>query len=214
MRFALSLGMLSILAIILSAVLPAISAGNAVLAQEESETEPAGSAVNPAGGSAGQDDATDSLWGTMEETELESTPGLIISDPVKDAIASMSSEEFAENAQMIESLLRNPDVQELLKYEEVRDLAATLLRDAANFAVEDPDLTGKILETMGVNKNVIFVFYAVLQTIEANKEAKGDFQEFLDSEEGKKLINTLLENLDQETIDQLLVGFNEALVQQ
>ena len=210
-RFVFCAGILSCLALVLPTAMPASARGgrSLVFASEQNEEPAAG--ANDTAGEIEDDLLADLASGITGETELDHTPGLIISGNVEELIASMSSDEIAEYAQMIESILRNPDFQSLLQYEEVRDLAVTLFGNALNFAVEDPGTTQKILETLGLNRGAILLLYEVLGTMEENKKTTDAIQAFLDTKEGQMLTQALLDNLSKEQLDQMLVDLNKAL---
>lgn len=186
--------------LIACAVFMASALGTAAIGSEIEETEAAA--------------AVSGAEAAVSETESDFPVDQDVADQVNQALAAMDQSEVAEYAKLIESVLRNPDFQDLLKYEEVRDLLMTLLKNVLSFSEEDPELTAKILETLGVDERAVYVFYEILQTYGENKETIDSIASYLETDEGKQLTNAILENFDQEEINQMLDDFNQMMAQQ
>ena len=141
----------------------------------------------------------------------ESDPMLLLPEDVRQTLNSLDPDEVTSYVIMIDRILKNPDFQSMLQYDEVRDLIVTLIHNGLNMAQEDPVMTYKILTTLGVDKRMIAIFFMILQERAGNPEATEFLSEFMRSENGAKLINRILESFDDETILKLLDEFQSTL---
>ena len=139
-----------------------------------------------------------------------SIPMELLPEDIQQTLQSLDAEEITEYAIMIERILKNPDFQSMMQYDEVRDLLVTLVHNALDMASEDPILTGKVLETMGVNRNMIIFFYAILEA-RSNSEVPEEIENFLLSDKGHELTKLISQTLDPATLDQLLSIYGDAL---
>ena len=133
-------------------------------------------------------------------SDLQGIAGMVLTDDMLKELNGMSAEETEEYIEMLQKVLLNPDFQSLFEYEEVRDLAVTLVKNALQFSSDDPETTNKILETMGVDRRLIILFFAVLQGWQENKDVSNKALEFLATEQGRMLAKMMLESIDQQTI--------------
>lgn len=158
------------------------------------------------------DAATHVAVGALTEDQVQDLSILsLLPEEEREALESLNAEQLSEYAVVIERIVTNPDFQSLMKYEEVQDLVVTLTNDALNLAAEEPEMTDQILETLGVNRNVILVFFELMEVLNENQETTAAIRQFLLSEEGRNLIGTVLDNLDQETIDRMTETFKSQL---
>ena len=139
-----------------------------------------------------------------------SIPMELLPEDIQQTLQSLDAEEITEYAIMIERILKNPDFQSMMQYDEVRDLLVTLVHNALDMASEDPILTGKVLETMGVNRNMIIFFYAILEA-RSNSEVPEEIENFLLSDKGHELTKLISQTLDPATLDQILSIYGDAL---
>ena len=203
-KAALLAGVLLCFVMMLAAVLR--DRGMVAFGSEESE----GSARTEAIAGGGTDSAqTKAAVGNETETEtegedivsdLQGIAGMVLTDDMLKELNGMSAEETEEYIEMLQKVLLNPDFQSLFEYEEVRDLAVTLVKNALQFSSDDPETTNKILETMGVDRRLIILFFAVLQGWQENKDVSNKALEFLATEQGRMLAKMMLESIDQQTI--------------
>ena len=203
-KAALLAGVLLCFVMMLAAVLR--DRGMVAFGSEESE----GSARTEAIAGGGMDSAqTEAAARNEIETETEGEgiasdlneiAGMVLTDDMLKELNGMSAEETEEYIEMLQKVLLNPDFQSLFEYEEVRDLAVTLVKNALQFSSDDPETTNKILETMGVDRRLIILFFAVLQGWQENKDVSNKALEFLATEQGRMLAKMMLESIDQQTI--------------
>ena len=146
----------------------------------------------------------------LHTDETESSPMLLLPEDVRQTLNSLDPEEITEYAIMIERILKNPDFQSMMQYDEVRDLLVTLVHNALDMATEEPEMTSKVLETLGVNRNLIIFFYAILEA-RANSELPDEIQQFLMSDKGHELMDLISKSIDPETLKQLMDVYQEAM---
>ena len=139
-----------------------------------------------------------------------SIPMELLPEDIQQTLQSLDAEEITEYAIMIERILKNPDFQSMMQYDEVRDLLVILIRNSLDMAAEEPELTSKVLETMGVNRNLILFFYMILEA-SSNSEVPGEIQQFLLSDEGHELMGLISKTLDPETMKDLMNVYQEAM---
>ena len=158
------------------------------------------------------DAATQIAIGALSGDKVQNSSLMsLLPEEAKETLNSLDAEEISEYAVIIERIVTNPDFQALMKYDEVKDLVVTLTNNALNMAEEEPEMTNKILETMGVNRNVILVFFELLDARSQNQETTAAIRQFLLSENGSRFIDTVLDNLSQETVDKLMETFKSQL---
>ena len=131
-------------------------------------------------------------------------PLLLLPEDVRQTLNSLDAEEITSYVIMIDRILKNPDFQSMMQYDEVRDLIVTLVHNGLNMAQEEPEMTTKILTTLGVDKRIIAIFFVILQERAGNPEAAEMLSEFMKSEEGAQMINQVLQILDTETVEKLM----------
>ena len=139
----------------------------------------------------------------MSETAAESGTGdfELFTKEMEDTIASMSIEEIRENVETVTNLLSSPEVQDLFQYEEVRDLAETVLERGLELAVNEPEMTSKILETLGVSKEGVYLYLMLTQK---GGEAADLVSQFSESEEGKQILDKVQELASDEQVNSLV----------
>ena len=130
-----------------------------------------------------------------------SADSVFFSKEMEDAIASMSVEEIRESLDAVTGLLSSPEVRELLEYEEVRDLAETVLKRMLDLAVNEPELTSKVLETLGVSKEGVYLYLKLSQT---GGEAAEVVSRITESEEGRQVLDKAQELASDEKVRSLL----------
>ena len=75
----------------------------------------------------------------------------------------MDMEELETDLNMISALLESEDFKSLMSYQEVRDLLELCLEKTAEFVLAEPDLTGKICETLGVSPSTVQLIVEMLR---------------------------------------------------
>ena len=213
LKSALTAGVLLCFLAVAAAVCPALLGGSLTVSGEEAFAQTEAFDV---GGETGS--VQTEAFGFAGETETESGGimseagdilGLVLPDEMMGELEAMPAEEIAEYIELIQAVLLNPEFQSLFEYEEVRDLAVTLVGNALRFASREPETTNKILETMGVDRRVIILFFALLKGMEENKEVPEKVVEFLTSKEGAALVDMMLTNIDQETIEKAVESLDD-----
>ena len=134
---------------------------------------------------------------------------VFFSKEMEDAIASMSVEEIQEKVEAVTELLSSPEVRELLEYEEVRDLAETVLKRVLDLAVNEPELTSKVLETLGVSKEGVYLYLKLSQT---GGEAAEVVSRITESEEGRQVLDKAQELASDEKVRSLLGNWYQDLL--
>lgn len=157
---------------------------------------------------------TEDAAGTGSEVQAEAIsrladalPDNLMPPEMKEELASLDMNEIMEYSVMIQKVLTNPDFQSLLQYDEVQRLLSTLMDNALNFAKNDPALTKKILETLGVDEKLVLVFYGVLEAIRSGAVTE-DIDRLLQSEEGQALVEIIVQNVKPEQIEMLVDTLN------
>ena len=72
-------------------------------------------------------------------------------------------EELREYYRQFESVIQSDEFQNLIEYEEVRDLITALVDKGVDFAIEDPDLAQKILITAGMDEKIVSLLPLLLE---------------------------------------------------
>jgi len=120
---------------------------------------------------------------------------------MEDVIASMSPEEIMECVNSVTSILMSDEVQDLLKYPEVKDLAQTVMERMLDMAVTEPELTSEILETMGVSREAVYLYVKIVEETNMTGSA---LTEFAGSEGGQQVIKKAKELASDEQVRSLL----------
>ena len=144
--------------------------------------------------------------GSSDENTLTA---FLLPDEARQMLNSLDEETMREYALIIDRILRNPDFQSLMQHQEVQDLISLLIQNGLKTAQEEPELTTQVLETLGLDSRVIALFYEVLKVYENNSETAQKVQDFMQTEEGRTLLNTILTTFTPETIETLLRSYNE-----
>jgi hypothetical protein len=144
--------------------------------------------------------------GSSDENTLTA---FLLPDEARQMLNSLDEETIREYALIIDRILRNPDFQSLMQHQEVQDLISLLIQNGLKTAQEEPELTTQVLETLGLDSRVIALFYEVLKVYENNSETAQKVQDFMQTEEGRTLLNTILATFTPETIETLLQSYNE-----
>ena len=178
---------------------------------KETHEQPETEVAFEGAGDIGFEDAVD--YGDGDTGLSISFNDLNLSDDMKNELNSMSREDLLGYIKMIEAVIMNPDFNSLMQYQEVRDLIVTLAGNALDFAEEDPDLTEQILETMGVDRRAVLVFYTLLDARKNNPENVEQIKDFLTNEKSKEIFENVMGMRDEETVAQLADDFNEKLLE-
>ena len=184
-------------------------------AVEPEEAEVARSAVEPdeaeAARSAVEPDERETA-GTVTETESEislgdtvsglyevllavseSEAGKLLPEDLVEEFLSLDPEELAEYVDLAVNVYKSPDFQELMAYDEVRDLAVTLIQNGLNLASDEPKLADMVLQTLGVDRRIIGVFFYLLEAGKEHPEIVEEVGKLVHSEEAKQLMSLLIE---------------------
>ena len=123
---------------------------------------------------------------------------------IRKELESLDYKEVSDAVMLIEKILLSDDFQSLFSYDEVRDLTITLIHNSLDFAYQEPELTNRILETLGINRRVILVLYGLLESREQNKYITEGIRLFLESDKGNDLIDLLMKYFNEEDLSLLL----------
>ncbi len=123
---------------------------------------------------------------------------------IRKELESLDYKEVSDAVMLIEKILLSDDFQSLFSYDEVRDLTITLIHNSLDFAYQEPELTNRILETLGINRRVILVLYGLLESREQNKYITEGIRLFLESDQGNDLIDLLMKYFNEEDLSLLL----------
>ncbi len=214
---ALAAGLLS--CILLAVPAAASSPGEDSIPASKSETESMQDAdAESEAGSMQDADAeseTESLPDLVMETVSESIRGneekikemlnSLYTDKMREEVLSMSLTDITRAAEKIKNIISNPDFKSLFGYADVRELTAMLIHNALNFASDEPDLTKEILDTMGIDRKVVLIFFAMLDACKNHTHLTGDIWKYINSEDGKILIEDLSYELSQGSMGENLV---------
>ena len=115
-------------------------------------------------------------------------------------------EELREYYRQFESVIQSDEFQNLIEYEEVRDLITALVDKGVDFAIEDPDLAQKILITAGMDEKIVSLLPLLL---EKGSKAGEALEAFKQSEEGKAILDSLnvSVDVDREALTKALLEF-------
>lgn len=130
---------------------------------------------------------------TKVEEQMQELASIVYTDEVKAEVNRLSKEDYARYVIQIKNVLMNPDFQALFEYDDVRDLAVTLIHNILEFSIDEPALVREILETMDVSPKAILVFFAVLNAGERRGGVTETIRSFLESDEGKVFMDILAE---------------------
>ncbi len=191
--------LISCMVILLPAAAPVSSffGSHQVFAKEQSKAEEKESAENASEDAA---EETEQNKSSGQESESDSSPVLdtVLTDEMREEVMSMSFEELEMYAKQIAAVISNPDFQALFEYEDVRELIVMIIKNSLNFAQEDPDLTSEILETMGVDRGAVIVFFALLDAQQNQDGVTENVLNFVSSEQGAELMSIISESIDDE----------------
>ncbi len=172
-------------------------------AVEPDEAEAARSAVEPdereAAGTVTETESEISLGDTVSglyEVLLavsESEAGKLLPEDLVEELQSLDPEELAEYVDLAVNVYKSPDFQELMAYDEVRDLAVTLIQNGLNLASDEPKLADMVLQTLGVDRRIIGVFFYLLEAGKERPEIVEEVGKLVHSEEAKQLMSLLIE---------------------
>ena len=172
-------------------------------AVEPEEAEAARSAVEPdereAAGTVTETESEISLGDTFSglyEVLLavsESEAGKLLPEDLVEELQSLDPEELAEYVDLAVNVYKSPDFQELMAYDEVRDLAVTLIQNGLDLASDEPKLADMVLQTLGVDRRIIGVFFYLLEAGKERPEIVEEVGKLVHSEEAKQLMSLLIE---------------------
>ncbi len=135
---------------------------------------------------------------------LQKIPADKFSALLAEYIPGASAEEIQKYIEMIQALLENEDFRSLMSYDEVWDLAIYAGENLAEMAVEEPELTRKVLETLEVNEAAIQITMGLIDHKEQIAQAlneldiqwqSGETAELLGDMAGNRELRTGLEEL-------------------
>lgn len=108
----------------------------------------------------------------------------------------------------IRNVLDSEEFQRLISYEEVRDLAVTIVEYGAIFVRDEPDLSEKVLSELGIEPKYGKI---ILQAINATADAGSELINYSNSEEGQILMERVKLLLEDPAIEQECKEINELL---
>ena len=85
-------------------------------------------------------------------------------DALKQKIDNIDMDKLKADLRAVTVLLKSEEFQHLLSYEEVQDLLKMILMKARNFLYEEPDLSEKILETIGLEETYAKIILQMTNT--------------------------------------------------
>ena len=136
---------------------------------------------------------------------LQKIPADKLSALLAEHIPGASAEEIQEYIEMIQALLENEDFRSLMSYDEVWDLAIYAGENLAEMAVEEPELTRKVLETLEVNEMVIRITMGLIDHKEQIAQALNELDIQWQSGEAAELLEDLAGNQELRTgLEELL----------
>lgn len=136
---------------------------------------------------------------------LQKIPADKLSALLAEHIPGASAEEMQEYIEMIQALLENEDFRSLMSYDEVWDLAIYAGENLAEMAVEEPELTRKVLETLEVNEMVIRITMGLIDHKEQIAQALNELDIQWQSGEAAELLGDMAGNRELRTgLEELL----------
>lgn len=141
---------------------------------------------------------------------LQKIPADKLSALLAEHIPGASAEEMQEYIEMIQALLENEDFRSLMSYDEVWDLAIYAGENLAEMAVEEPELTRKVLETLEVNEMVIRITMGLIDHKEQIAQALNELDIQWQSGEAAELLGDMAGNRELRTgLEELLTILQE-----
>ena len=141
---------------------------------------------------------------------LQKIPADKLSALLAEHIPGASAEEIQEYIEMIQALLENEDFRSLMSYDEVWDLAIYAGENLAGMAVEEPELTRKVLETLEVNEAAIQITMGLINHKEQIAQALNELDIQWQSGEAAELLGDMAGNRELRTgLEELLTILQE-----
>lgn len=78
-------------------------------------------------------------------------------------LEGMDKREALENVLVVKQTLESEEFARLMEYPEMQALIDEVLKKAEKFIIEEPELMGKILVTMGLNEKIVNVLVALIK---------------------------------------------------
>ena len=174
----------------------------AVQIQTETESDSDGKQMQPVAvqTESGSDETEADLVANLKNLQIS----VDLPENIRKELESLDYKEVSDAVMLIEKILLSDDFQSLFSYDEVRDLTITLIHNSLDFAYQEPELTNRILETLGINRRVILVLYGLLESREQNKYITEGIRLFLESDQGNDLIDLLMKYFNEEDLSLLL----------
>ena len=136
---------------------------------------------------------------------LQKIPADKLSALLAEHIPGASAEEIQEYIEMIQALLENEDFRSLMSYDEVWDLAIYAGENLAGMAVEEPELTRKVLETLEVDEAAIQITMGLIDHKEQIAQALNELDIQWQSGEAAELLGDMAGNRELRTgLEELL----------
>ena len=136
---------------------------------------------------------------------LQKIPADKLSALLAEHIPGASAEEMQEYIEMIQALLENEDFRSLMSYDEVWDLAIYAGENLAGMAVEEPELTRKVLETLEVDEAAIQITMGLIDHKEQIAQALNELDIQWQSGEAAELLGDMAGNRELRTgLEELL----------
>ncbi len=155
----------------------------------------------------GKETETESVLSNGDRADIEELVRDYYTETIQKEINKIPLKEIKKYAGQIKKLITNPDFQVIFSYEDVRELAVTLVHNALDFSTSDPNLAEKILETLGVDQKVILLFFTLLYANLEKNNIADSIRTFLDTEEGKELMSELNEIFNDSQVQIMIKDF-------
>lgn len=164
------------------------------------ETVSEGAAADSGEADIDQDQIFDDMLALLQKIPADKLSALLA-----EHIPGASAEEMQEYIEMIQALLENEDFRSLMSYDEVWDLAIFAGENLAEMAVEEPELTRKVLETLEVNEAAIQITMGLIDHKEQIAQALNELDIQWQSGEAAELLEDLAGNQELRTgLEELL----------
>ena len=118
----------------------------------------------------------------------------------------MSKEQAVEYLRLTAEVVTSEEFQALLAHVEVQELLKEVIKRGVVFVEEEPELVKEILRTLGIKEGVIDILALGIDNMDVLIYMAG---EYLESEEGKQLIDVLSELKDNVDYQELVQGLVE-----
>ncbi len=199
---------------LLAGILPLAAMGGekdtkSALSDKEASAETVMSEKEASAGTALSDKEaeTESVMSDSDRADIEELVRDYYTETIQKEINKIPLKEIEKYAGQIKKLITNPDFQAIFSYEDVRELAVTLIHNALDFSSSDPNLAEKILETLGVDQKVILLFFTLLYANLEKNNIADSIRTFLDTEEGKELMSELNEMFNDSQVQIMIKDF-------